>query len=327
MAFNLTLLLCDNMLVSSSTLAAEIFNFAQAMAKANRNSTQEVIIRRVSADGLPVQTSSGFELTPTHNLDNVFPSDLIHVPALWRNPRPVVQKHHQYIPWLQQQHQQNSAITAVGTGVCFVAEAGLLDNKLATTHWHYFDALQKDYPAVRLNREHFTTQDSNIYCAASINAMAELMMHQVERYFGRVISRQAQRNFFHEIRHIANPVDFSDMELKPHSDEAIVQSQIWIKDNLNKPIAIPSLAKQFGLTTRTFNRRFKSAVGSTPNNYLTETRMTFACDLLKNTDLSIVDVASYSGYPEASWFSSRFRQWSGNSPLSYRKTVRAKLFE
>ena len=98
MAFNLTLLLCDNMLVSSSTLAAEIFNFAQAMAKANRNSTQEVIIRRVSADGLPVQTSSGFELTPTHNLNNVFPSDLIHVPALWRNPRPVVRKHHQYIP-------------------------------------------------------------------------------------------------------------------------------------------------------------------------------------------------------------------------------------
>ena len=152
-------------------------------------------------------------------------------------------------------------------------------------------------------------------------------MHQVERYFGHVISRQAQRNFFHEIRNIANPVDFSDMKQKPHSDEAIVQSQIWIQDNLNKPIAIPSLAKQFGLTTRTFNRRFKNAVGSTPNNYLTETRMAFACDLLKNTDLSIVDVASYSGYPEASWFSSRFRQWSGNSPLSYRKTVRAKLFE
>jgi hypothetical protein len=33
MAFNLTLLLCDNMLVSSTTLAAEIFNFAQAMAR------------------------------------------------------------------------------------------------------------------------------------------------------------------------------------------------------------------------------------------------------------------------------------------------------
>ena len=89
---------------------------------------------------------------------------------------------------------------------------------------------------------------------------------------------------------------------------------------------MPDLAGLFGMSTRTFNRRFIAATGDTPNSYLTEVRMAFACDLLKNTDLPIVDVASYSGYPEASWFSSRFNQWSGNSPSAYRKTVRAKLF-
>jgi hypothetical protein len=56
MAFNLTLLLCDNMLVSSSTLAAEIFQFAEAMARATKRSQSEVIVRRVSADGNSVQT-------------------------------------------------------------------------------------------------------------------------------------------------------------------------------------------------------------------------------------------------------------------------------
>ncbi|MFQ3263990.1 MAG: hypothetical protein ACI9LH_001440, partial [Porticoccaceae bacterium] len=45
MAFNLTLMLCDNMLVSSSTLAAEIFYFAEAMARANKNPMPEVEIR------------------------------------------------------------------------------------------------------------------------------------------------------------------------------------------------------------------------------------------------------------------------------------------
>ena len=195
MAFNLTLLLCDNMLVSSSTLAAEIFQFAESMARATKQQQGELIIRRVSADGLPVQTSSGFELYPTHSIDDDFVSDLIHIPALWRNPRPAVQKHAAYIPWLQEQHQYNCNFTAVGTGVCFLAEAGLLDDKPATTHWHYFDQLQRAYPKIKLARQHFTTQAGNIYCAASINAMAELIMHQVERIFGRVIARQAQRNF------------------------------------------------------------------------------------------------------------------------------------
>jgi transcriptional regulator GlxA family with amidase domain len=54
--------------------------------------------------------------------------------------------------------------------------------------------------------------------------------------------------------------------------------------------------------------------------------MDFVCDLLKTTDLPILEVANYAGFFDASWFSYRFRQWSGNSPSDYRQTVRAKLF-
>ena len=324
--FKLTLLLCDNMLVSSSTLASEIFHFAQAMAKGKKLVAPDLEIRRVSADGQPVKTSSGFELTPTHHLDQCDDNNLIHIPALWRNPRPIVRKNRAYIPWLQQQHLMNCAITAVGTGVCFLAEAGLLDGRLATTHWHYFDSLQRNYPQVKLDRQRFTTEDQNIYCAASINAMAELMMQQIRRHYGDIISRQAQRHFFHEIRNLSDPSDISAPRDKAHSDEAIAQAQIWLQDNLHKKLTITQVAKRFGLSTRAFNRRFKLALGVTPTAYLTDIRMNFACDLLKNTNLPMVDVADFSGFPEASWFSSRFRQWSGNSPSAYRKTVRTKLF-
>lgn len=327
MAFHLTLLLCDNMLVTGTSLAAELFNFAEAMARATKHpAARDVIIQRVTPDGLPVQTSSGFEFHATHCLDDKLSSDLIHIPALWRNPRPAVAKYQDYIPWLQEQHQKNTSITAVGTGVCFLAEAGLLDGKPATTHWHYFDQLQEAYPQVQLERQHFTTQAGNIYCAASVNAMAELIVYQVERIFGRVIARQAQRNFFHEIRNIAEPVDMTGKQRSTHGDEAIAQAQIWIQDNLSKPLLMNDIASQFGMSQRTFHRRFTQAVGSKPSDYLTEVRMTFACDLLKNTDLSILEIANYSGYPEASWFSSRFKQWSGNTPKAYRNTVRAKLF-
>ena len=327
MAFHLTLLLGDNMLVTGTSLAAELFNFAESMAHATKHpAARDVIIQRVTPDGRPVQTSTGFELHATHSLDDEFSSDLIHIPALWRNPRPAVAKYHDYIPWLQEQHQKNISMTAVGTGVCFLAEAGLLDGKPATTHWHYFDQLQEAYPQVQLERQHFTTQAGNLFCAASVNAMAELIVYQVERIFGRVIARQAQRNFFHEIRNISEPIGMTGEQHNKHGDETIAQAQIWIQDNLSKPLLIADIASQFGMTQRTFHRRFSQAVGTKPSDYLTEVRMTFACDLLKNTDLSILDIASYSGYQEASWFSSRFKQWSGNTPKAYRNTVRAKLF-
>lgn len=325
MAFNLTLLLCDNMLVSSSTLAAEIFNYAHAAAQAQRDPTKTVKMRWVTPDGQAVKTSTGFEFKPTACMNDISDSDLIHIPALWRNPRPALDKYQAYIPWLQEQHRKNCNFTAVGTGVCFLAEAGLLEDKPATTHWHYFDQLQRQYPRVKLERQRFTTRADTIYCAASVNAMAEIIVYQVERIFGRIIARQAQRNFFHEIRNIAESVSLDDEDRK-HADEAIAQAQIWMQDNLGKNLRIPDLANQFGMTVRTFNRRFKEALGQTPLDYLTHIRMTFACDLLKNTDLSILEVASYSGFAEATWFSSKFKHWSGVSPKAYRRTVRAKLF-
>jgi transcriptional regulator GlxA family with amidase domain len=326
MNFNLTLLLCDNMLVSSTTLAVEIFKFAQTAAFANRDGVKDVTIRWLSLDGKPVKTSAGFELHPTHSIDDLFDSDLVHIPAMWRNPRPIVDKYQSYVPWLKDQHQKNSKFTAVGTGVCFLAEAGLLDDKPATTHWHYFDQFQRRYPNVQLERQRFTTQAGNIYCAASVNAMAELIMHQVERIFGRVIAKQAQRNFFHEIRNLSESSGLESDRQRKHGDEAVAQAQIWIQDNLAKPLSVPSLATQFNMATRTFNRRFKSATGQTPVDYVTNTRMTFACDLLKNTDLSILEIAGFSGFKDATWFSSRFRHWSGDTPKAYRQTVRAKLF-
>ena len=326
MAMNLTLVLCDNMLVSSSTLAAEIFNFASAMARASSRQAGEVTIRRVSTDDLPVQTSSGFELSPTHSLEDTFQSDLVHLPALWRNPRPIVKRARALTPWLRRQHQLNSSFTAVGTGVCFLAEAGLLEDKSATTHWHYFDQLQKSYPNLKLQRQHFTTQTGNIYCAASINAMAELIVYQVERIFGRVIARQAQRNFFHEIRNLSEAVSYSDSRELKLSDELIVQAKIWMQDNLSKHSLLSYLPEKMGVQKRTLNRRFKIATGKTPGEYLNEVRMNFACDLLKNTDLSILEIASFSGFSDNSWFSARFKQWSGSTPKAYRSSVRAKTF-
>ncbi|MAJ81118.1 MAG: AraC family transcriptional regulator [Porticoccaceae bacterium] len=326
MKFNVTLVLCDKMLVSSSTLAAEIFKFSQSMAMATGNPIRDLVIRRVSTSDLAVTTSSGFEIQPTHGLQETFPSDLIHLPAIWRNPRPVIKRSQMLLDWISKQHMLNTIFTAVGTGVCFLAESGLLDNKPVTTHWHYFDQLKKSYPNVLLQRQHFTTKTGNIYCAASINAMAEIIVLHVERVFGRVIARQAQRHFFHEIRNLSSAIGYSDGEESLLTDEAIMQAKIWLQDNMSKHSLIRHLSSSIGMNKRTLNRRFKAATGQSPSDYLNEVRMNFACELLKNTDLSILEVANFSGHSNQSWFSSRFKKWSGSSPGGYRKSVRSKNF-
>src|SRR5690606_25608064 len=184
---------------------------------------------------------------------------------------------------------------------CFLAEAGLLDNKAATTHWHYFDQFQKDYPKVQLIRQYFITQAGNLYCAASVNSLADLTVHFIQRLFGKEIASHVERHFSHEIRKSYESSGFFETAHNPHPDEEIIQIQIWLQDNYHREILFPQVAARFGMSVRTLNRRFKSALGQTPMDYLQEIRINNARDLLKTSNLSISEIADKIGYQDAGY--------------------------
>jgi len=323
---NMGIILCDNLLSTSATLPYEMMQTATASARGLGIDGVNLNILTLSCGGVPVQSASGFELKPSGALEDAPQLDLVHIPGQWRNPRKAIKQYPDIPPWLWQQHRYGAAITAVGTGVCFVAEAGLLNGKPATTHWHYFDQFQKHYPQVLLKRQYFITQAGNIYCAASVNTLAELMVHIIYLWFGRAVANNVERNFFHEIRGTFEPSRYFAEHVEHHSDENILQVQIWLDDNFTRKVSFPLLAGQFGMSTRNFNRRFKQALGKTPSEYLRDLRLTHARDLLQKSNLSIMEIAGVSGYQDVSHFTRQFHKHFQLTPGEYRETVRAKLF-
>lgn len=325
-AYKVVILLSENILASSATLPIEILSTAEGAARGQDRLARRINMRCVSLSGKPVTTSSGFELAPSAALEDIGECDLIHIPGLWRNPRPIINSHRDYLPWLLDQAQRGSIISAVGTGCCYLAEAGLLDGKAATTHWHYFDQFQRDYPAVDLKRQYFITRADNLYCAASINSLAELMVNLIFRWYGRTVANLVQRNFFHEIRNSFEPDSYYTDEAKEHPDEDILQIQIWMQDNYSKTITITALAGHFGMSVRTLNRRFKNALGKAPLDYLQHLRLNMTRDLLQTTNLTLAEIAHRCGYQDVPHLSMLFRRHFNTSPGVYRDTVRAKMF-
>ena len=287
---------------------------------------EPVLIQTTAVDKLPVKTSVGFLLLPDTTLEEAGNSDIIYLPALWRNPRPIVKKHPQLLDWLRQAYENGAMISAVGTGCCFLAEAGLLNDKPATTHWHYFDQFQRDYPRVKLKRQYFITQASNLYCSASVNAMADLTVHFVKRMYGQAIASFVERNFSHEIRRSYENTSYFEGSTKQHPDEDIVQAQIWLQDNYNRQIKVSELANRFEMSVRTFNRRFKNATAQSPLQYLQGVRIEIAKDLLQTSNLNVSEVADKIGYQDVGYFTALFMKLLSTSPREYRATVRAKLF-
>ena len=320
-------LVLPNMLVTSFSNAFELLYAARMKARSERlDIASELQLHKVSASLEPINLHSGLSIQPERNLTGHY-YDMVFIPALWRNPKPLVRSNPSIVRWVRDQWEHGAIINATGTGVCFVAESGLLDSKAATTHWHYFESFANDYPNVELKRQHFITSAGKLFCAASINAQTDLVLHHVHRFIGKGVSEHLSRHFSHEVRQPYDRLSFDQEKENSHPDEAILQSQLWMQNNVSKsPFHLADLANLMGMSERNFSRRFKQATGVTALQYLQDQRNQEAKDLLKNSNLSITEIAYRVGYQDVSYFTKQFKARSGATPKQWRSSVRAKLF-
>jgi len=83
------------------------------------------------------------------------------------------------------------------------------------------------------------------------------------------------------------------------------------------------LASHAGMNPSAFSRFFRSATGKTAMNYISELRVSLACRLLADTDLSIAEILAYAGFRNTSNFNRQFYRLQKKSPREYRKQHRA----
>ncbi len=323
---HVALLAMGQMLSSSVAIPLEMLEATRARLRLSRDPRSVFQVDVVAQQLLPLTMLGGFQIRPSKTLDEVEHTDLIVVPALWRNPKPQLVQQADTIEWLARQYYAGASIIAIGTGVCLLAEAGLLDGKPATTHWHYLEQFARDYPKVKLQCQHLLTQDGRLYCAASVNSGADLMVHFIGLQYGRELALQVEQQFSPEVRNPFEKKVFYADQTYQHPDEVIALAQTWLQQNLQKPLLLSQLAADAGLSERQFDRRFRAVTGTTPTQYLQKLRCDNARDLLQNSNLSVADIAAAVGYNDGGYFTRIFRRLAGQTPVEYRKKVRAKLF-
>jgi transcriptional regulator GlxA family with amidase domain len=317
-------ILYEQILATSVALPAEMLRAAADLARARQHkavATIDFLATRTgsfsSRSGLPLHADSTIG-------DQQY--DLIFLPALWRNPQTVIQQHQTLLPWLHEQHAGGALIGAAGTGVCVLASSGLLDQRPATTHWFYLDQFAARYTTVDLKPQYLITRAGNLYCAASINALADLTVHFIRHFYGSSIASHVERHFSHEARKSYDNVTYREDDSERHHDEDIIQIQLWLHQHYAQTVQLSDVATQFGMSLRNFNRRFLAATGKTPLRYLQGLRIVEGRDLLSNSNLGIAEIAEKVGYQDSSYFSRLFRETFTVTPLDYRKSMRSKLF-
>lgn len=322
----IALVLYDDMLATSVSLPVEMLRAGEALALKQDSNNPELAIEMVAEQLGAVSTRAIIRLKPEVSVDKAKQPDFAFIPSLWRNPRPLLKKHPKTIAWLNKIWQQGATLIGGGTGVCFMAESGLLDHHPATTHWHYAKQFQRNYPLVELKPDFFITQSERIYCAASLNALADIVIHLITQIYGRSIAQQVELNFSHEIRKPYEEQRYLEGSVDRHADELIAQIQFWMKNNLNSPLNLADVAQQFNLSSRSLSRRFKLATAVTAIEYWQQLRIEAAKDLLASTNLSIQEIGFHVGFQDQGHLTRLFKKALNLTPKAYRTRVRKKLF-
>ena len=108
------------------------------------------------------------------------------------------------------------------------------------------------------------------------------------------------------------------------SSQYVLAAIKYIQFNYSHDISVDDIAKAVGVSRSHLYRVFMSNVGQSPIDYLTHYRISEACSLLKNSTLSIAEIAVSVGFFDQSYFSRVFKKVKKVPPSKYLTTLDAE---
>ncbi len=271
-----------------------------------------------SADGQPIRSVNNILIQPHSSIEQVERTDLIIIASATYIDI-ILEQNPELVPWLREKYDQGAHIASICTGAFLLAETGLLDGKSATLHWGFADMFRERYPKVQLAQDQMYLDHGRLYCSAGVSAGMDLSLYLVEKFCGRKAAVESAKTMVLDMgREMQTPYDCF-FAPRDHGDSIIVKAQEWIEQNHTEVIDYDGLAKQFEMSRRSLERRFKKAVGVTPLVYLQKLRVEYAKRLLEEGTKNFNEITYKVGYEDIAFFRKVFIRLTGLRPREYQQ--------
>ncbi|MBP3950864.1 DJ-1/PfpI family protein [Bacillus suaedae] len=160
--------------------------------------TRAFLVSTVSETGEMIHARNGLKVQPDYSFENMPTFDILVIPG-GPGARETQIHNKRVIEWIANQMNQVSIMTSVCTGAFLLAKAGLLDGKVATTHWLSYDRFESEFPVVTLKRNVKFVDQGNIVTSAGVSAGINMSFHIVKRLLGKDIASKTARGMEYDI--------------------------------------------------------------------------------------------------------------------------------
>ena len=268
--------------------------------------------------GLPVQASNGIFLAPDFDWQDASSLDYLIVCA-----GAAVTGFHDAVTLkrLAALAREGVALGGVSAGTYLLARAGLLKGYRFTLHWELAAGFAEEFPDLDLQRCLFEIDRDRLTCSGGA-APLDMMHALLTRTHGHALAIAVSDWFLQtEVRDGEHPQRMSPVMRFGVRNSAVLRVISHMEAHLDRPTLGAELAAIAGMSLRQLERLFQAYLGVTPSAFQLKLRLEHARALLRQTELSIMEVAVAAGFANASHFAHAYRHRFGCTPRS--DTVRA----
>ncbi len=272
-------------------------------------------ITYLSETGGPVRSSFGLTNETTRFGDPAFDTLLVSGAVGIKLPTPGEGE------FIRNALAASRRVASICTGAFLLAEAGVLDNRHATTHWLLARELQSRYPKVRIEEDRIFIIDGSVWSSAGMTAGVDLALAMIEKDHGAEVARAVARKLVVYHRRAGGQSQFSALlELEPKSDR-IQKALAHARSNLKNTLSVEELAEAAALSPRQFSRTFRAETGQSPAKAVENLRLEAARLMMEQGRHPIDVVAAETGFADRERMRRAFLRAFGQPPQAIRRNA------
>ncbi|HWW20425.1 MAG TPA: GlxA family transcriptional regulator [Steroidobacteraceae bacterium] len=209
--------------------------------------------------------------------------------------------------------------SSVCSGTYLLAAAGLLDGKLATTHWSCTTDFRSRFPKVRLDPDRIFVREGRVWTSAGVTAGIDLALALIEQDLGEKIARATARQLVVYHRRPGGQSQFSALLQMECSSGKFAPLLDEVRSSLRHRHCVAELAERVCMSPRQFFRAFQADTGMTPAKAVERLRADAARAELSGSARSVQDVARSCGFGSAERMRRTFLRLYGVSPIGVKQ--------
>lgn len=223
--------------------------------------------------------------------------------------------------WLRALERKRVVLGGWDTGPLLLAEAGLMDGRRMALHWQAAPAVRERYPRVEIVSDDCHIESRRFTAPGGVSAF-DLVVAFIEQRTGPAVARMVRQSANRSLS--TTPEERAPLSLAVHgaASPPLARAVALMEQRIETPLSIPDLAAASGLSTRALHRLAREQLGAPPKRFYLTLRLQRARDLLRQSDMSVAEIAAATGFSSASRFAQAFRDAFDETPSDARRRPR-----